>query len=73
MKNMNKFLSNWNFWRIARLAIGVLLLYEASADHEVLLYIMGSFLTMHALLNIGCGTGQCINDNCEIPEKKVEK
>ena len=73
MENMNKFLSNWNFWRVMRLVLGVLVLYEASANHEILLYIMGSFLTLHALLNIGCGGKQCINDNCEIPENKAEQ
>lgn len=56
-----------------RLVIGVFVLYEATTDHAVLLYIMGSFLTLHAILNIGCNGGKCTTENCEIPAHNPEK
>ncbi|MVM41153.1 hypothetical protein GO730_31420 [Spirosoma sp. HMF3257] len=52
-------LQNWGLMRIARLAAGGIVLWNALADHQPLLGLMGGFLLLQAVLNIGCGTGGC--------------
>lgn len=62
---MQAILSNWNIWRILRLILGILVINEAGKDNSFVLYMLGGFLFLHALLNISCGPG-----GCKIEEKE---
>lgn len=52
-------LQNWGLIRIVRLAAGGIVLWNALADHQPLLGLMGGFLLLQAVLNTGCGAGGC--------------
>lgn len=52
-------LQNWGLIRIVRLAAGSLLLWNALADHQLLVSLMGAFLVIQAILNTGCGASGC--------------
>ena len=52
-------LQNWNLIRIVRLAAGGYIVWNALADHQLLLGLMGGFLVIQAILNTGCGAGGC--------------
>jgi uncharacterized membrane protein HdeD (DUF308 family) len=56
---MQTILSNWNIWRILRLILGIIVIYEAGKDNSFALYMLGGFLFFHALLNIQCGASGC--------------
>lgn len=56
---MQSILTDWNIWRILRLILGIFVISEAGTNDSFLLYMMGGFLFMHALLNIKCGPAGC--------------
>lgn len=45
--------------RIVRLVAGGIVLWNAIADHQPILGLMGGFLLLQAVLNTGCGAGGC--------------
>jgi len=50
---------NWGLIRIVRLVAGSLVLWNALADHQPLVGLIGGFLVVQAILNTGCGAGGC--------------
>lgn len=52
-------LQNWGVIRIVRLAVGILMLWNTLADHQLLVGFIGGFLVIQAILNTGCGAGGC--------------
>ncbi len=57
---MNPFLTNWNFLRGFRLAIGLLALVQGILNNDILLIIMSVVIGGMALFNIGCcGVNGC--------------
>ena len=63
-------LKNWNLIRVLRLVIGTVVLYEATHDDSIILYIIGSFITLHAFVNPSCGSSACAKGKCEISESE---
>jgi hypothetical protein len=59
-------LSNWNFSRLLRLAIGVIILIEAIHSGDPLIGLGGVFFIGMAVLNAGC----CGSGRCDTPLKK---
>ncbi|MGZ3862520.1 MAG: hypothetical protein ACXVPN_02605 [Bacteroidia bacterium] len=61
---MNQFFSiittNWNFARWFRLALGVILLFEAAKSYDAFFGFLGAIFIMQAVFNAGCcGTQGC--------------
>lgn len=61
-----RLLSNWNTWRIIRLALSIVFIVSGFINSDWILLFSGGFLMVHALLN-ACVT--CVGGNCEIPKK----
>jgi hypothetical protein len=58
--------SNWTFFRVLRLVIGVIMIIQAVITRETLFGIAGLMITSMAVFNVGCcGTG-----SCRVPLKK---
>lgn len=63
----NRILKNWNFLRIFRLVMGLLISIQAIMASEMLFAGLGVLLTGTAIFNVGCcGTG-----GCEVSPRKV--
>lgn len=62
---MNAFLSNWTFFRLLRLVLGIMMLIQAIMLKDVLLGIAAVVFSIMALSNIGCcGVNAC----CDSPK-----
>ena len=62
MKNM--LLNNWNFFRLLRLILGVIIIAQSIYSKDWQMSIVGSLFTGLALFNIGCcGAGGCYTSN----------
>ncbi|WKK75231.1 hypothetical protein QYS49_27265 [Marivirga salinae] len=59
----------WTFMRWLRLAIGLYLVFVGITESEIFAGSIGALFTFLALLNQGCGGGNCSNGNCYIPKK----
>ncbi|WP_345246730.1 hypothetical protein [Nibrella saemangeumensis] len=56
-------LKNWDIMRIVRLVAGTVILWTAYTDSQPLLGLLGAFLLIQAVLNVGCGPA-----GCRVPE-----
>lgn len=56
---MNKF----NIVRFARFVIGTFFIMSGYFSDETFLFILGLFLTVQAILNLGCESSACNNIN----------
>ena len=57
---MQTLLSNWNFFRILRVALGVFILVQGVVTRDTFSIIIGSVFAGLAIFNIGCcGAGGC--------------
>lgn len=53
---------NWQKWgliRIVRLVAGSLVVWNALADHQPIVGLIGGFLVLQAILDTGCGANGC--------------
>ncbi|MND96447.1 hypothetical protein D3C80_887400 [compost metagenome] len=66
---MERYLKNWNFIRILRLALGIFIIVEGVTTQEWLFALAGLVFTMLPLLNIGC----CSISGCSAPVSKSTK
>lgn len=64
---MKEYLSNWNFMRLLRLALGIMILIQGIHSNDLLLTILGALFSLMPLLNIGC----CGAGNCRVPVQKT--
>lgn len=62
-----KLLSNWNFIRIVRLGLGIVILIQAFQMHSIMFGLLGSLFTWQALFNVGC----CRTGGCGVPLKNT--
>jgi hypothetical protein len=70
----NKILANWNFIRIIRLIVGIIIIIEAVTSKNYILAIPGVFFAGMAVLNSSCcNNGNCNTGNCDIPIKNKEE
>ena len=58
--------TNWNIFRILRLALGLFLMTEAVRTANWFMTIFAAVLIIMPLLNIGC----CAGGNCAVPDQK---
>ena len=67
---MQTILSNWNFFRILRAALGVFILVQGVVTRDTFSIIIGSVFAGLAVFNIGC----CGAKGCDTaPNKKPTK
>ena len=62
---LNNIIKNWNFIRLLRLAMGILLLVEAVKSGMWFLVAVGAVFVAMPLLNMGC----CASGNCSVPPR----
>jgi len=61
---MQAILSNWNLFRILRVALGIFILVQGLVGKDTFSIVMGSVFAGMALFNVGCcGAGGCATDN----------
>ena len=66
---MSKILSNWNFMRVVRLALGIFIMVQGIQTSNWMFIILGGLFTTMPLLNIGC----CGTQGCNTPVSKSTK
>ena len=67
-------LSNWNFMRLLRLVLSVIIIAQAVSVHDTAMSIAGVFLLGMTLANIGCcGINGCATPIYKKTEKKKEE
>ena len=58
--------TDWNFLRIVRLALVLIITIEAWNNSEILFAVLGSFLVFQAIFNYGC----CGSSGCDIDHRR---
>jgi hypothetical protein len=66
---MDNYLKNWNFMRLLRLALGIIIMVQGALSKEWIFVAMGALLTLMPLLNMGC----CSTSGCNTPIAKSNK
>ncbi|WP_080904953.1 hypothetical protein [Parabacteroides sp. Marseille-P3160] len=60
---MNRILKNWDFARIVRLLLGVLIAIYSISSQNYIFLVFGGWLLFQAIMNISCcGTARCYTD-----------
>ena len=55
-----KLLSNWNFMRVFRLALGIYIIVQGIQANEWTFIVLGAMFSIMPIMNIGCcGTSGC--------------
>ena len=66
-------LNGWNFMRVVRIALGILIIVQGFQANEWLLVALGALFFLMTLLNIGCcGTSGCYAPVSRRSSKKME-
>jgi hypothetical protein len=69
---MQTITSNWNLFRILRVALGVFILIQGIVSKDVFSMVMGLVFAGMAVFNIGCcGVGGCATDTQIKSDNKV--
>lgn len=68
-KKMNRYLRNWNYMRLLRLALGIFIIVQGIIEQQWLLVAMGSLFSLMPLMNIGC----CGVSGCNTPISRSTK
>ena len=63
---MKTYLTGWNFMRLLRLVLAMIILVQGVIVKDWTFFVMGGFLALMAFLNIGC----CGVNGCSVPTKK---
>ncbi|SCY75474.1 hypothetical protein SAMN02927916_3206 [Flavobacterium anhuiense] len=66
---MKKYLSNWNFMRVLRLALGIFVITQGVMDKQWMLVGLGALFALMPLMNIGC----CGNAGCSTLSARSNK
>jgi hypothetical protein len=61
-KLKQRLMTGWTFLRIVRLALALIITFEAWNSSEMLFAVLGGFLAFQAIFNYGC----CDTGGCEI-------
>ena len=74
MQKMKGLLNNWNFMRVLRLLLSVIIIAQAVSVHDTAMSIAGVLLLGMTLANIGCcGINGCATPIYKKTEKKKEE
>ncbi len=57
--------TNWNFMRVIRLILGVLIIIQSFQSQQYIMIIPGVIFALIAIFGVGC----CGNNGCAIPTK----
>lgn len=61
---MNRILKSWDFVRIIRLLLGVLIAIYSISSKDYILLVLAGFLLFQAIMNISCcGSAGCYTNN----------
>lgn len=60
--------TGWHFMRWLRLALGLMIAFQALELHDVWMGLMAAFFLFQAATNTGC----CGSGRCAIPTKTIE-
>ena len=61
---MNRILKNWDFARIVRLILGILMAIYSMISQNYIFLVFGGLLLFQAIMNISCcGSAGCYTDN----------
>lgn len=63
---MKNYLRNWNFMRVFRLALGVIVMVQGIMANEWLMAGLGGLFALMPLMNVGC----CGVNGCNTPIAK---
>lgn len=66
---MKNYLKNWNFMRLFRLVLGVLIIMQGVHTGQWVFILLGCLFSLMPLLNIGC----CTTSGCSTPTSKTNK
>ncbi len=66
---MKSYLRNWDFMRIFRLVIGIIVLIQGIQAGQWMLAALGGFFALMPLLNVGC----CGASGCATPTARSTK
>ena len=56
---LNKVLHNWNFFRIVRLVLGIMIMVQSIQFREYWFVLIGLVFTGMAIFDMGCAGGSC--------------
>lgn len=59
--------TGWNFMRLFRLGLAILVLIEAWKNSEVMFAVLGGILLLQVIINVGC----CGTAGCDINHRKT--
>ncbi len=65
----NRILDGWNFMRVLRLVVGLIVVVQAVITKDILFGTLGGLFTLMPLLNIGC----CGSAGCNVPTRRSNK
>lgn len=70
---LQSIISNWNFFRIVRVALGIFIIIQGSMSKDFLSIGLGALFAGLALFNVGCcGSGGCSTDlKNNTPNKEI--
>lgn len=61
---MNRILKNWDFARIVRLLLGVLVIIYSISSKDYVFIVLGGLLLVQAIMNISCcGSAGCYTES----------
>jgi len=66
-KYKEQIFSNWNFMRMVRFVLSVVILFQAVQNHDIMFGMLGGIFFTQTILNIGC----CGIGGCSVPAKKI--
>lgn len=69
VKTMKNYFKNWNFMRMLRLALGILIIVQGIMANEWLLVGVGGLFSLIPLMNMGC----CGVSGCSTPAPRSNK
>jgi len=64
--NKETLLTDWNFMRILRMALGIYIAIQAIETQSILSGVVALFFMFQAITNTGC----CGSNGCAVPTKK---
>lgn len=69
----NIILRGWNFMRILRFVLSVIVIIEAVKNYDVLFGVIGLVLLLQSVFNVGCcSNGACYTGNVNSEEENKE-
>ncbi len=63
---IKNYLKGWNFMRILRLALAVLIIIQGVQFHDWSYILLGAGFAILPIFNIGC----CAAGNCSVPQRR---